>query len=99
MNNSSRAIKVTLDSVVSRASEPMAAEVGSEVILMSVQHGNYYGLDGPAGDIWRHMESPVRVADLCRRLEGDYVADPNKIEEETLAFLDRLAEEGLISIA
>lgn len=89
---------VTLDSTVARHPDPLAAEVDGETVLMSVERGNYYGLAQTGQDIWSRIAQPVRVTDLVAALSADYDAPRPVIEAETLVFLSRLADEGLIRV-
>jgi hypothetical protein len=90
---------LTPDSLVSRSSGSLSAEVASETVLMSVERGSYFGLAATGREIWRRLEQPVRVRDLCAALCSDYEGEPGRIEAETLAFLERMAAAGLVQVA
>ncbi len=87
---------ITLDSRVRWSRNHLAADVSGEVVLMSIQRGAYYGLDGVGSGVWRRLSEPVAVADLCAALAAEYEADPDVLRRDVLAFLAALAEEGLV---
>jgi hypothetical protein len=43
---------------LSRAQEMLSTELDQETILMSIDAGAYYGLEGPARSIWEILEPP-----------------------------------------
>jgi hypothetical protein len=75
------------------------AEVDGEIILMSVNRGYYYGLDGTAREIWELLETPLRFDELCRRLESKYTSSKEVIEEDTKRFLTELASETIVLLS
>lgn len=89
---------ITLCSTICRSENQLSAAIDDELVLMSVEKGNYYGLDAIGTDIWQRLEGPVMVADLCTALGKDYVADAETIRRDVLALLERLMAEGLIEI-
>jgi hypothetical protein len=91
-------IIVTVDSVVSRSTDSLSAEVGGETVLMSIARASYFGLAATGREIWQRLEQPARVSDLCARLCADFAGDPERIRAETTAFLARMAEAGLVKV-
>ena len=57
-------------SVVERA-RPRAAEGSDEVFLFDERAGKYYGLGHAGSRIWRLLEEPCAVHDLCDALEAE----------------------------
>lgn len=86
---------LTKDSILCRSTGPLSAEVDGEVVLMSIDQGNYYGLNDIGSDIWRRLEQPVRVADLVAGLAADYAGDPAVIEHDVVELLAKLLDNGL----
>lgn len=89
---------LTPESVVGWSSDQIAAPVGGEVVIMSIERGSYYGLEDVAGDIWNRLEKPVQVRALCEALAEKYEAESPDIERDVLKFLNELVEEGLVSV-
>jgi len=90
--------ELTPASVLMRSDEPMAAEVGGEIVLMSVEQGLYFGLDPVAADIWRRMADPIAIGTLCAQLSEAYAGDAATIEADTLTLLSALHARGLIRL-
>jgi Coenzyme PQQ synthesis protein D (PqqD) len=85
-----------MQTVVSRRREPYSAEIGAEIILMSVENGKYYGMGETGSDIWRRIEQPVRVDRLCSALSAEYAGDPATIAHDVIEFLDHCAADDLL---
>lgn len=81
-----------------RSPEPMQASLGDEVVMMSLEQGNYYGLDPVGAHIWELLSEPLTVNELVEKLLTTYAVDRAVCERETLAFLNRLLEEKLVVI-
>lgn len=84
--------------VFRRSAEPVAVEVEDSVVMMSLERGKYYSLDGVAGRIWLLLEEPRSVNDLCTALQEEFRVDPAVCQSETREFLAELQHEGLIAV-
>lgn len=87
---------ITRDSLVCRKSDILAADVGGEVVLMSVSQWHYFGLNAIGSEIWKRLETRQSVADLCAGLAADYEGDAGQIERDVIALLDKLAGRNLL---
>ncbi|BAE50267.1 PqqD family protein [Paramagnetospirillum magneticum] len=86
------------DMTIVRSPTCLAAEVGDEVVVMSVERGLYYAFDEISSDIWGRIAEPLSVQSLCQALLLDYDAAPEVIEGDVLAVLTRLREAGLVDV-
>lgn len=93
-----RELPITAESTVAWSDAPVATEVDREVVLMSVARGRCYGLGETGSSVWRRLESPIRVDDLCRELMLEYNADTGVLTHDVLALLEQLREEGLVRV-
>lgn len=70
--------------------------VDDEVIIINLDSGAYYSLQGTAAAIWelieKHETCTGIAADICRHYEGDDA----RIRSEVSRFLDKLEAENLI---
>ena len=86
-------------SIVQWSEDQIAATVDREIVILSVERGSYFGLDDIGGEIWQRLEKPVRVDALCDSLAARYDADRETIGRDVMALLEKLADEGLITVA
>ena len=65
---------------------------------MNIGRGRCYGLGEAGSSVWRRLESPIRVDDLCRELLLEYAADPEVLMKDVIALLEQMQEEGLVKV-
>ncbi|RCV91008.1 PqqD family peptide modification chaperone [Billgrantia montanilacus] len=83
------------DSIVRRNPDIIAAGVDEEVVMMSADCGQYFGLSSLAAHIWRLTEEPVRIDNLVELLCQHYDIDPVSCEADTLDFAQKMLDAGL----
>ena len=89
---------LTLNSIVQRNSEVIAAEADQDLIMVSIATGSYYGLSDVAREIWDAIERPRMISQLVGDLTTNYQIDPFSCEQQTLSFLEALLDEGLLKV-
>ena len=92
--------EISSDSVVQRRDDLLANDLSdTETVMLDVAGGTYYGLKDVGKVIWDHLDSPVKVDDLCEQLIDEFEVDPDMCRRETLAFLETLHERGLVVVS
>lgn len=76
----------------------LSAAVADEIVMMSVERGQYYNLNAVGARIWHLLETPRSLAQIATALAEIYDAPEDKIRAEAAAFLARLEREGLLEI-
>ena len=89
---------LTLNSVIQRDPEVIAAEADQDLIMVRIATGQYYGLADVARQIWEAIERPKKISDLVDELTADYGVDLSTCKEQTLSFLEDLFDEGLLQV-
>jgi hypothetical protein len=85
--------------MISRSPSVLTAEVDGEVVMMSIEQGQYFGLDDIGSDIWKRLDSPCAFGDLINRLAADYDADRASIAADVRALLESMAERDVVRLA
>lgn len=67
-----------------------------EVVVVNLDSGCYYMLDGTAPAIWDLLAGGASVDETVRELVHRYPADDTVIEGSVSEFVDQLAQEGLL---
>ena len=89
---------LTLNSIIQRNPEVIAAEADQDLIMVSFATGHYYGVSDVAREIWDAIERPKRVSDLVDDLTASYNVNSSSCEEQTLSFLEALLAEDLLQV-
>lgn len=87
---------LTLDDAIRRGDEHVETGIDDETLMMSIQQGNYYSVDGSAQRIWQLIEGSTKVRDVLDALVATYDVEPDQCKTELVSFLDELLENGLI---
>ena len=86
------------NTVVSRQPDLLEANVGDDVVLLSVEQGSYYALDPIAAEVWRRLETPATIDELCVALADQYDVSPEQCETDVLKFLGELDAQHLLHV-
>jgi hypothetical protein len=89
---------ITAETIISRSREVVSSDIDGEVVMMSIEQGNYYGMDPIASRIWELVGDKIKVADLIGILTAEYQVTGRECENDVLAFLNELLSEKLIEI-
>jgi hypothetical protein len=89
---------VSLQSQVARSAELAYSAIEGDVTMMNIQTGKYYGLTTVGARIWALLENPMPVTALCDQLIAEYRVNRDTCEGEVLTFLQKMADEGVITL-
>ena len=86
---------ITLESTFVLSKDAVFRELDGEAVILDLNAGTYFGLNGVGTRIWQLIERHGRLAavfdDLCR----EYDAPPDVLEQDLLALVARLEEARL----
>jgi hypothetical protein len=98
--DSSAAMRPIADgTIISRSPAVLAAEVQGEIVMMSIEKGQYFGLDDIGSDIWKRIEPPCSFTALIDGLADAYAADRATITNDVRLLLGRMAEQDVVRLA
>ena len=90
--------RLSLDCIVQRDTDVIAAEADQDIIMVSIANGVYYGVSDVAREIWEAIERPRKISNLIDHLSATYNVDRASCEEQTLSFLEDLLAEDLLRV-
>jgi len=82
------------DTVLARSDQVLEADIDGEKVMMSIEQGEYYGLDAIGSEIWALFDTPRSVADVCAQILTRYNVSPEDCERDVIAFLSDLVADG-----
>lgn len=83
---------------LSRVQNLLSTELDQETVLMSIDAGAYYGLEGPARSIWEILETPLTFSALVDRLVEEYQVSSETCAADLEKFLSEMEREGLLRV-
>jgi Coenzyme PQQ synthesis protein D (PqqD) len=91
-------MNLTDDSVVVQDTEPVAARVDGDVVMLSEREGAYFGLNSVGSKIWDLIAEPRRIRDIRRLLAEQYEIDDDTLTRELTGFLEELLSRKLVRL-
>jgi Coenzyme PQQ synthesis protein D (PqqD) len=89
---------MTLETLIGQGKELLSCEVDGEMVLMSVESGQYYYLNQVGSAIWTLLAAPQPVKAVCAALTVSYEVEPAECERGVLAFLEDMRQDNLITV-
>lgn len=86
------------DMMVSRRGGLIEAEVDGELVGLHIDNGNCYGFNQTATRIWKLIEQPKSLADICAALTAEFNVDDAECEAQVRALLAELEADGMVEL-
>ena len=86
------------DNKLTRSHDLLSTELDQETVLMSIDAGVYYGLEGPAREIWDSLQTPMTFSALVDCLVKEYSVSPETCASDLHGFLADMEREGLLRV-
>ena len=90
--------EITHASVVAQRESAVSSTVEGEAVILSIDSGRFYRLNGVGSRIWRALEAETEVAKLCDWAIGAFDVDPAACEREVFQFLNEINDQGLLTV-
>lgn len=87
----------SMNTIVQWDPEQITTEIGGEVVAMSTRKGVYIGLDAAASQIWRRLEKPQSIRELCGQLSLEFQGDAETISRDVIELLVGLSDAGMVT--
>ena len=91
-------MNIGMDSVVARNEDIFAGQIDDELVMVSIDSGNYYVLNLTARRIWDLLESPLSISEICDKLMEEFEIDPQTCQAEVLRFAEKLFKKQIVTI-
>lgn len=90
--------ELSADTVVQRNPKLISNQMDGEIVMMSIDNGEYYGLDEIGSRIWELMEVPVKIDHLVEKLISEFDVQREECFQDTLEFLEDLLDKDLLLV-
>jgi hypothetical protein len=82
-----------------RNADLLSVEMDGDLVMMSIESGNYFGVSGIGPRVWDLLESPRRFGDLVSSVVDEYEVDAETAASDLSTFLGKLEENGMIEVS
>ncbi len=73
-------------------------DVGGDVVILNLETGLYFGLDGSGGQIWRELVEHGSMEKTLESLQRDFDVEPDELRHDLDKLLDQLVEKRLVQL-
>jgi Coenzyme PQQ synthesis protein D (PqqD) len=84
--------------IVVAAGEFLDSEFGTELVILNLKDGVYYGLEDVGARIWKLVQEPVTIAAIREVLVSEFDVEAARCERDIRKLLGELAARGLLQI-
>lgn len=89
---------ININNLVSRRNDIDTTDLNGEIVMMDLEKGRYFSLNGVGSRIWEIIESPIEINKIVDCLLEEYDVNRNECEENVLEFLDKLDDANIIFV-
>ncbi len=89
---------IALHTTVVAIKDQICTEVGDEAVILNLLDGVYYGLNPLGAYIWKLIQQPRAVADLCDAIMKEYAVERERCLADLVTLLENLAAHKLIEV-
>lgn len=90
---------ISLDAVIQANNDQISTDMADEMVILNLQDGVYYGLNQVGTFVWKMLQAPVPVRQICDAVVDEYEVDPERCQKDILALLQDLQSHGLIKVS
>ncbi len=88
--------EMTLSDRVTVPDAVISRELDGETVVLNLETGVYFGLDGVGTDIWNALRKGGRVEDALTAVLAQYEVPEATLADDLLRFVNQLASKGLL---
>ena len=90
--------QINPETMLKRKQNQLFSEIDGEVVMLSVENSEYYGMDAVGSRIWQLLENERSYDNLIKTLLEEYEVTEEQCRTDSLAFLEQLFEKKLVEI-
>ena len=90
--------QLNLGDLITRNPDIISTDMESETVMMSIERGEFFGLNPVGGLTWNLLAQPHTAASLCTVLCSRYEVDEAECQAAVLRFVGELRQRGLVSV-
>lgn len=97
MTKTKKPAEITLETIVQRDPGQEFSLIDDEVVMLSLNTGEYYAMNSVASRIWQILEERRTVREVTAILKEEFEVDDKTCMEDTLECLYDFREKSLIT--
>lgn len=90
-------IMIRPETILQRKSDLLFNIIDREVIMLSIENSEYYGLDRIGSRIWELLSRPISFKSLIDKIMDEYEVSETQCKSDTLTFINTLIDKKLLT--
>lgn len=91
-------MRVTIESILVQDQEPIAADLGGRVVVLSLRAGSYFDFNPVATEIWCMLTEPCSVSEIFHSLSLLHDVDAETLARDVTPFLQSMVTHRLVRV-
>ena len=75
---------INYQSIIQRSNKLVSSNMDGETVMMSIENGEYFGLNSVGSRMWELIENPIKVNTLIELLLDEFDVSREQCEAETM---------------
>lgn len=92
-------INLSVNTRLCRHADLLAANMDGELVMMSLERGEYFGIGGVGPRIWELLAEPNTIEQLVDAIRAEYDIDETTCHADIIAFVEQLLTNELVCLA
>lgn len=88
---------ISMNTRVAASEKMLSSDLGDEVVMMCIEKGKYYSLQGPSGRIWQLLETPKTLGEINSTLLEEYEVAPEECESQLLSLVSQMRDQEIVT--
>ena len=84
------------DQVYKLSGKTLFTDVGDDIVALNVDDGQCYGMEKVTAAVWRLLDTPMSMDQICDRLVAQYAVEADVSRADVERLFGQLRSEGLI---
>jgi hypothetical protein len=73
-------------------------DLGGDVVILNVETGVYFGLDGSGGQIWRELAEHGSIEKTFKSLKQQFDAKPDELRRDLDELVEQFVQKRLVHV-
>lgn len=87
---------ITLQDTVYKPESIISSDIDEGIVMMDIEKGQYYSLNTMGSRIWKMIDEPIGVRQVCDHLMSEFDISQQQCQKEVLTYLAQLLELGIV---
>lgn len=90
--------ELEMNSLIVRNPDLISTDMDGDTVMMSIESGEYYGINGVGSRIWELLDKPTTLSEITTIICSEFEVPDLVCQADAKLFIQTLIESGLVSL-